>query len=206
MYLNDILYLTKKIITLRAKFSHHNLQTPTSLYQIHMLDSRWIVDNNDIKQCLWVLRFSHPIDILFVFEMPCTQHNKSLHSIRWSPLTLEKIVQVFTSLLQKESWERKLSDVKRGRFKSLKRICHCTSVFAFGLFRDVKQTVHQTLLVVGIIKKTWWVWYKLWYVQNECSKELAQNDKWKHYHKKSLSFFSYGTICHICKLNLWMSG
>jgi hypothetical protein len=28
------------------------------------------------------------------------------------------------------------------------------SVFAFGFFGDVKQTIHQTLLVVGIIKKT----------------------------------------------------
>jgi hypothetical protein len=31
-----------------------------------------------------------------------------------------------------------LSVVKRGRFESLKKICHCTSVFAFGFFGDVK--------------------------------------------------------------------
>jgi hypothetical protein len=60
----------KKNIILRAKSSRHNLQTPTSLYRIHMLDSRWIADNKDIKQCLWFLRSSHTIDILFVFEMP----------------------------------------------------------------------------------------------------------------------------------------
>jgi len=53
----------KKFITLRAKFSHHNLPTPTSLYQIHMFDSRWIANNKDTKQYLWLLWFSHTLRI-----------------------------------------------------------------------------------------------------------------------------------------------
>jgi hypothetical protein len=174
----------RKIITLRAKFSHHNLQIPTSLYQIHMLDSRWIADTKDIKQCLQFLRFSHTIDIFVCFRN-ATQTTQQ-------KLTLHKVISKYTRkigggllhlLLQKESWERKLSDVKHRRFKSLKIICHCTSVFAFGFIGDVKHSVHQTLLVVGITKNTWWYVIQIvicakWMYQ----RSLPQNDKCKHYH------------------------
>jgi hypothetical protein len=120
----------KKIITLRAKFSHHNMQTPTSLYQIHMLDSRWIADDKDIKQCLWFLRSSHTIDILFVLEMPHKQHNKRLHSKRWSPLTLEKnstSLYIFTSkrkLREKVEWRQAWAFQKLEENMSL-YICFC---------------------------------------------------------------------------------
>ncbi len=88
----------------------------------------------------------------------------------------------FKKKVERESWVTSSACVSQ----AWREYGHCTSVFAFGFFGDVKQTVHQTLLVVGIIKKTW---YKLWYVQNECTKELAQNDKWKHYREKCLFFF-----------------
>jgi hypothetical protein len=118
-----------KIITSRAKFSHHNLQTPTSWYQIHMLDSRWIADNKDIKQCLWFLWFSHTIDILFVFEMPPKQYKQKL--------TLHEVISIYTRQIGAELYiftsKRKLSDVKHGRCKSLKRIWSLYICFCFWI-------------------------------------------------------------------------
>jgi hypothetical protein len=195
MYLIDILYLTKKIITLRAKFSHHNLLTRTSLSQIHMLDSRWIADNKDIKQSLWLLGFSHTIDILFVFEMPLKQHNKSLHSIRWSPL-----VQVFlTSLLQKESWVTSSTGVSKAR----REYGHCTSLFLLldSLGMSNRRST-KLLLVVGIIKKTWWYMIHIvirakWMYQGAGAKWQMKTLSWK----KSF-FFSYGTICQHMQIEL----
>jgi hypothetical protein len=71
--------------------------------------------------------------------MPCKQYKQKL--------TLHELISTYTRKIGADlifTSKRKLSGFKRGCFKSLKRIGHCTSVFAFGFFGDVKQTVHQT--------------------------------------------------------------
>jgi hypothetical protein len=48
-----------------------------------MLDSRWIADTKDIKQCLQFLRFSHTIDIFVCFQnaTQTTQQKLTLHKV-----------------------------------------------------------------------------------------------------------------------------
>ncbi len=124
-----VLNTKNKIITLRAKFSHHNLQTPTSWYQIHMLDARWIADNKDIKQCLWFLWFSHTIDILFVFEMPPKQYKQKL--------TLHEVISTYTRQIGADLYiftsKRKLREKVEWRrvqpLQSLKRIWSLYNLF-----------------------------------------------------------------------------
>jgi hypothetical protein len=145
----------------------------------------------------------------FVCFWNATANNttKSLYSIRWSPSTLEKFGAHLYTFTSKRKLREKVEWRQVRAFQKLEEIMSLYICFCFWIVWGCQTDGPPNFACCWPHKKDMMVWYKSWYVQNECTtKELAQNDKWKHYHKKKSFFFSYGTICHICKLNLWMSG
>ncbi len=135
----------------------------------------------------------------FVCFWNATQNNttKAYTLIRWSPLTLEKLVQVFTSLLQKESWERKLSDIKCGRFKSLKTIWSLYICFCFWVLWECQTDGPPNFARCRHREKDMMVWYKSWYVQNECTKSWHKMTNEDIIMKKVFLFFLWYNLSHM---------